>query len=111
MTNQSECKKYKYKYMIPEHGERDLDFDAEEFESKWNVNEKGWEDWHLKWLGEDAANHYFGECDGWDASWPITFEIYSMENELLGRLCIYIDYEPVFTASKLKEGERCYEEI
>jgi hypothetical protein len=95
--------------MIPDHGEEDIEFDGIEFESRWNVS-SDWDkdEYNLEWIAEDAADYAFSNNDGWEWSWPVTFEIYSMEDELLGSFCMSMDYDPVFRASKLKEDEKCY---
>lgn len=103
-------KTYKYKFMIPEHGEKDIDFDGTTFESKWGFSDESSRDeWNLKWIAEDAAEYAFSNNDGWEWSWPVTFQIYSMEDEHLGDVCVHIDYEPAFTSIILRDkDDKCY---
>ena len=101
---------FKYKYMIPDHGETDVEAHGTEFKSKWDLD-ANWDkdnNYILNWIAEDAAHYAFNNNDGWEWSWPVRFEIYSMEDELLRSFCMFLDYEPAFTASKLKEDEKCY---
>jgi hypothetical protein len=93
-TKQSERK---YKYFIPDQGEM-LD-DATTFPSTWVV---GPED-DAEWLAEDAAEYEHTNCDGWEASWPLTFHLFTEGDVFLGAYSVEREYDPVFHASKVKE--------
>lgn len=100
----------KYKFMISEHGETDLDFDGTTFESPMIIhNEKDeFFEIDLRGLANDAADYAFSNCDGWEWDWPVTFEIYTEDSRYLGSCCVAVEYEPMFYASVLEKGKPCY---
>lgn len=78
----------KYKYKTPEF----CDESIYDFESPWDVE-------YIKHAAEHAAEDFFKNRDGWDVNWPIVFEIYSMNDKLLGTFEIELRQEPVFGVS------------
>jgi hypothetical protein len=62
-----------------------------------------WDSRYLEYIAEDAAEHFFYTCEGWDATWPITFEIFKNEalgvHESIGKVEVDLEYTPAFMAS------------
>ena len=56
---------------------------------------------HLTNLGRAMAEDYFSNHDGWEASWPITFHIFDGKKELIGKVEVGMETEPVFYARKV----------
>lgn len=80
--------KNKYRYSIDYRG----DFDFESFLSP----EDG--DLLAKTAAEDFHNHH----DGWESSWPITFEIFGSDGDLIGVYSVERQAVPEFTAYEVK---------
>ena len=81
-----------YYYIVEDHDER-LE-DATRFVSSWDSTNKD----QCGWIAEDAAQHEFDYCDGWEATWPLTFAIYDEGKQPLGRFLVEQEARPVFTA-------------
>lgn len=45
-----------------------------------------------------AAQDYWSNHDGFEARWPLTFEILLPDGGLIGSTAVEMDTEPVFTA-------------
>jgi hypothetical protein len=79
----------KYRYWVSDP-EDDL-----EFFSTWE------EDWP-EYVAEDAAQDYHQNHDGWEASWPLEITLLHLDGTLIGKFSVDRDYDPVFSARKLK---------
>ena len=88
-------KGHPYFFIKPEHGET-LD-DKTAFRSAWD----GTQDFHAAWIAEDAAARYHDFCDGWEASWPVVFELYDQEEWCLGRFSVERETVPEFHAARI----------
>jgi len=64
-----------------------------------------WDMDSLEYVAEDAASYYHDEYDGHEDSWPVVFEIWTIEGESLGKFLVYREYDPTFVATKIEEGE------
>lgn len=63
------------------------------------------EAWDQESLIEQAANDYHSNRDGWEAHWPLTFEIAETEDgPALARFEVELEWDPTFHASHQKEG-------
>ena len=49
-------------------------------------------------MAEAAASDYWGNYNGFEAHWPLTFEILLTDGGLIGSAVVEMDAEPVFTA-------------
>ena len=49
-------------------------------------------------MAEAAAQDYWSNHDGFEARWPLTFEILLPDGGLIGSAAVEMDHEPVFTA-------------
>ena len=52
----------------------------------------------LEQMAEAAAQDYWDNHDGFEARWPLTFEILLPDGGLIGSAVVEMDTEPVFTA-------------
>lgn len=43
-----------------------------------------------------AAHDYYYYQDGWEAEWPLIFEMYDDEDNILGRYEVYCELQPIF---------------
>lgn len=50
-----------------------------------------------EWLAETAAQDLWDNHDGWEAIWPITFQIFH-KGQSLGKFMVDMEAEPVFYA-------------
>jgi len=55
-----------------------------------------------EYLAEDAATDYHSNHDGWEASWPVQFAIFTDDGKLIGKYEVDRDYDPVFSAGEIK---------
>lgn len=78
--------KHTYKYL--KEGRRPDDLIA--FLSDWDAVDP-------EYIAQDAAQHYYDECDGWESTWPIKFEIFDGQ-ESLGIYEVHLEHEPTFSA-------------
>ena len=85
--------KYSYKYSRPEQDETVEN--ATEFKSGWPNDG---DEFHAQWIAEDAAQDDWDCRDGWEASWPQVFDIYTDSGVLIGRFSVERDYAPSFSA-------------
>ena len=60
--------------------------------------ETTWNDEDLDYMAADAAKDYFENCDGWEASWPIDFEIF-IDGDSKGTFTVELEHEPTFSAT------------
>ena len=86
-------KKYKYKYIEVDNG--DGYGDAVVFESNWPHIEDNFE-----YIADDA-----GDCDwiyynGWESSWPQTFQIWTEDGQEIGIFEVNVEQQPVFRSKK-----------
>jgi hypothetical protein len=79
------------KYIIEDNGQT-ID-DAFEFETNWTEN-------NLEELAEATADNYYSEHEGWDASWPLTFQLFTTKKNL-GRFKIQLEFDPLFLINTL----------
>ena len=89
----------KVQYIILDHGE-EFPGDATEIETTWNPADGPS---HADWAAEDCAEHEHSHCDGWEASWPLDFEIF-VKGKSIGVFSVEREAIPAFIASK-KRGE------
>jgi hypothetical protein len=60
-----------------------------------------WEDkGFADFVAEDCAKHFYEECDGWEAAWPIDIEVFA-DGESCGRFRVEQEAEPTFSARKI----------
>lgn len=85
--------KYDYKYFIPEHGGTIVD--ACPFTTSWRPAQG-------EHVAEEAAEHYH-DTGGWEATWPITFELWTAEGVSLGRFKVEREAVPSFHATEAVE--------
>lgn len=59
-------------------------------------------------IAGDAADDYHSEHDGWEASWPIVFELFDAEDAAtpFARCEVDREYEPAFFATRLQGKEQ-----
>jgi hypothetical protein len=50
-------------------------------------------------VAEAAARDFFSEHDGWEASWPIEFSIFNVDDGFIGAFKVYCESVPQFSAS------------
>jgi len=82
-----------YQYSVDKNDIEDLIT----FRSTWSVC-------NVDFIAEEAAQDYWDNCDGWEASWPIKFYIFK-ERELIGSRIIGIEVEPKFVIKRrVEEG-------
>jgi hypothetical protein len=59
----------------------------------------------LEWLAEIAAEDYFHNHDGWDASWPTNIAIYEdAEGPRLATFFVEMESRPDFCARRIVEA-------
>jgi hypothetical protein len=78
-----------YQYIVIEHGQK-YPFDAAAFEGPLTT---------LRLVAEVAADHYWHNRDGWEATWPLTFELFR-DGQSLGRCVVDVEAQPLFGAVK-----------
>jgi hypothetical protein len=83
------------KYYIEDHGGSPED--CFELKTKWSEK-------YLRWVAQDAAENYWNNHDGWEASWPLEFVILGDELEELGRFTVDMEAVPQFYAYTKREG-------
>lgn len=66
--------------------------DAIEFTSSWPPVEG-------EWVADDFGEYYWDNCDGWEASWPLTVTIY-YDDEPIGTFDIEMEAVPQFHSRK-----------
>lgn len=81
----------KYKYAVLEHDES-LE-NAVEFETLNTTPE---------FVAERAAEHEHGCRDGWECSWPLTFQIWDEDDNDLGTFLVDRRHVPEFEAEKVR---------
>jgi len=81
-----------YKYVRTGHGSTLKN--AMEFESAWVGKDSA------EYIAEDAAEDYFENHDGWESSWPQSFQIWTEDDEDYGVFEVEMEHEPVFSASE-----------
>jgi hypothetical protein len=97
----------KYKLLETGPWDESIEEDGIEFHSKWNHTSE-WDKggYNLNWIAEDAAEYFYDECDGyegWNGGVAREFEIYTEENKYLGSFSIFLDFEPTFSAVRIKK--------
>ncbi len=78
--------KTKYTFIVPAH----CNVSEYSVESSWDAED-------ATEIAEDAGKEYYHEHDGWEASWPLDFEIFS-EGKSLGVFTVTQEAEPTFSA-------------
>lgn len=76
---------------------------------RWDVDDEGYfsapqdievRDWYSdRDVAEEAADKYYRENDGWEDDWPVAFRIYKPDSDEYVVIRVYMDYDPVFSAS------------
>lgn len=61
-----------------------------------------WDAETLEYLAEDAAEDFHNNHDGWESEWPLTFNIYDTDDNLLGTCTVDREHNPTFSASKVE---------
>jgi hypothetical protein len=57
------------------------------------------------YIAERCAEHYWGEHDGWEANWPLTFTLHETEDgPEVGRMIVDMEPVPHFTAAIPRKG-------
>lgn len=51
---------------------------------------------------ERLAEYHFNNCDGWECEWPLTFRLWNEAGEFVGDYEVYIENEPHFYSSPVK---------
>jgi hypothetical protein len=59
-----------------------------------------WDEESIDYMASDAAEDYFTNHDGFEASWPLNFEIF-IDNVSQGIHEVEFENTPTFTATKL----------
>lgn len=57
----------------------------------------------LESVAEECAEDYESNHDGWEDSWPIELSLFDENDELMGRFRVDREYNPVFSATSIKE--------
>ena len=60
-------------------------------------------EYYLDLIAKDCAEDYYGEHDGWESKWPLTFRLYTMESgstQRIGTFNIELEMEPQFFVSE-----------
>lgn len=57
------------------------------------------ESWELTLIAQEVAEHYWHNCDGWEAHWPMKFEIFA-DQASLGVFEVDMEMSPDFTARR-----------
>ena len=80
-----------YKYEIENDGER------------YEFDHNGASDWETGrvWIAEAAAEDFFHNHDGWEASWPIEFSIFEAGDKFLGTFSVDCKAVPQFLAHRI----------
>lgn len=84
---------YEYKYFVPADGETIED--AYVFTTTWSPE-------CAEYVAEDAAEGYHDD-GGWEATWPITFELWTADGAPMGRFKVECEAVPSFSATKVAE--------
>jgi len=82
-----------YRYTLPFFGHKYPE-DAIEYKSKEKLN-----DHNLSYLVDD----FWGNHDGWEYNWPLTFDIWDDDDNFIGRYSIEMEAEPLFYCAKLPD--------
>lgn len=54
------------------------------------------------WIAQDAAEDFYNNHDGWEASWPIDFSIFSGE-KFVGSFSVHCEAVPQFSAYRVTQ--------
>lgn len=84
----------KLKYIVPDY--------EQELEDAYEVEVKDYEESWLEFAAAHVAEDFENNHDGWEAGWPVEFDIYKEDNTLLGRFRVEREYSPYFLAKKIK---------
>jgi len=84
----------KYEYMVLDYG-AEYPRDAVKISCGWDNPED---------VAEEAAQDYWDNCDGWEASWPNTFEIFD-EGKSVGKFVVEMEATPTFYTIKQIDGD------
>lgn len=76
----------------------DSEIEWTEFKSAWTIGIAIPET-----IVEDAAEHYFNYCDGWESDWPLTFEIQGLPQKFQ----VELEACPEFYAEEIHEAVSC----
>lgn len=80
-------------YSTPETGDGPW-----QFESMWDRDD-------LRFVAESAAEDYYDNHDGWEASWPKVFAIHeSADGPVVALFEVHRDFSPTFSAFMVKDG-------
>ena len=71
--------------------------DGEGFDNSFEM-ETNWTRYRAHYIAEEAAKQYHQNHDGWEATWPLDFEIFLENGESLGIYTVEREYEPFFSA-------------
>jgi len=58
--------------------------------------------WEVEFLARAAAEEYWSDHDGWEASWPLDFEIF-IDGKSYGICAVDMEAQPVFSANIKQE--------
>lgn len=86
-----------YEYTVDERG-MSFPEDTFKFSSRFDPDDP-------EWLAEDAAEHFHRNHDGWEASWPVTIEVFH-DGLFLGRFEVDREAVPSFNATRVKVDGR-----
>ncbi|MBI6529027.1 hypothetical protein JEP40_07860 [Proteus vulgaris] len=50
---------------------------------------------------EECAEYYHDDCDGWEDKWPLLFMLW-IDDQYLGTFEVEREFDPVFSANKVK---------
>ena len=81
-----------YEYIVLEHGQK-YPRDATVFGSIWEDRRM------VSAVAETAAEDYWDNCIGWEATWPLTFELFR-DGKSIGRYVVEMEARPEFSATK-----------
>ncbi len=84
---------YQYKYIVEDFCE--TPDDVKTFSSNWDISV------NPDYVAEDAAQDLFESHDGWEATWPLVFVLFSVTGYKLGRFSVELEHQPAFSAATL----------
>ena len=84
----------KYFYSV---GDKDFN-DAFEIEVKYQYIDYSVED-----VAEEAAEDYYDNHDGWEATWPQTIHVWNDKEEYLGAADVHVEYQSSFYGYPLEK--------
>lgn len=76
----------------------DFKYRREGYTREFDLSDQIWGEEDIDELAESAAEDFWNNHDGFEASWPINFEILTADGVPLGKRRVEQDVEPVFSA-------------